>query len=194
MGTSKPPPAEAPVFAAPSLEGASLALRELLREGRPEVEASAHCAVAIDVFSGRYPTDEGGGDVLIQRAIAHADVSKDARDALRELLDRHVSRFAEAQRLDGFAGRRGAQGYRDGGHLPSNDFAGFDCGHALASAKDRTARLRAGLKGAEDLDVRLYAVPFLVARIDRGRGRREEAVVMRREDGAYVYEVCGELG
>lgn len=155
--------------------------------------ASAHCAVAIDVFSGRYPSEEGGADVLIQRAIAHAEVSKDVRDALRELLDRHVSRFAEAQRLDGFSGNRGAQGYRDGGHLPSNDFAGFDCGHALASAKDRTAKLRAGLKGADDLDVRLYAVPFLITRIARGRGRQEEAVVMRREDGTYVYELSAEL-
>jgi len=189
MAASDPPPAVAPVFAVPSLEGASLALRTLLKEGRPEVRATAHCAVAIDVF-----TQE---DVLLQRALAHADVPAIVRDTFRELVDLHVSRFAEAQRIDPHAStaRGGASAgdpYRGGGSLPSNDFAGFPCGFAMAAAEERTARLRARLRQAADLDVRLYAVPFLVAFIDRDRWDRkeEQAVVLRRGDGTYVYELC----
>ena len=82
---------------------------------------------------------------------------------------------------------RGGDAYRGAGPLPSNDFVGFPCGHALATANDRLGKLRARLREASDLDVQLHAVPFL--RIVTARGRkREEAVVMRREDVTYVFE------
>lgn len=203
LDSSDPPPPlsgsspDALVFAPPSIEGATLALRALLREGDPEVRASRQCAVAIDVFNRDL--------VLIQRSIAHDDVPRAVRDAFRELVDRHVNRFAAAQRIDPGAGasfahpsaRRdwggGATDPYRGGFVPSNDFAGFPCGFASEIARQRTSRLRDGLKGAGDLEVRLYAVPFLVVTIARDRmftGREvEEAVVMRAEDGAYVYEV-----
>lgn len=190
MAASDHPPESTPIFAAPSLEGAKLALRALLRDGAPDVRSAAHCAVAIDVF-----TQEG---VLLQRAIAHADVPRGVRAAFTELVDRSVSRFAEAQRLDRHAGAadgrsRGGGAYRGGGTLPSNDFAGFECGFALATAEHRVAGLRARLREASELDVHLYAVPFLVATILRGRRRkREDAVLMRREDGTYVFELSEE--
>jgi hypothetical protein len=150
------------------------------------VRTTPHCAVAIDVFTHE--------DVLLQRALAHADVPAIVRDTIRELVDRHVSRFAEAQRIDPHASSagRGGDPYRGGGSLPSNDFAGFPCGYALAEAQDRTAKLRARLRQAADLDVRLYAVPFLVAFIDRDHrgGEEEQAVVLRRGDGTYVHDLC----
>lgn len=189
MSTSDPP-TEKSYFAPPSLEGARLALRPLLQKGEPRVDAKPLCAVAIDVFT------EGG--VLVQRALAHADVEPKVRDALRELVDRHVTRFAEAQRLDapGIAWQRGGGDPYRGSAVVSNDFAGFDCGHALAVSKARVARLRAGLRNADDLDVHLYAVPFLLARIARGRSHeaRQEVVILRRDDGAYVYEPVPEPG
>lgn len=190
------PPGPAPVFAVPSLEGATIALRALLRERALSITATPHCAVAIDVFTQ--------DDVLIQRALAHAEVPAVVRNAFREAIDRTVTRFAEAQRIDAGAtvshahararvdgGASAGDPYR-GGFVPSNDFAGFPCGYALATAKDRTAKLRAGLKGAGDLDVRLYAVPFLVATIVRekwiGLAEREELIVLRGGDGTYHYE------
>jgi hypothetical protein len=189
MAASDHPPDVKPVFAAPSLEGARLALRALLREGSPEVRATPCCAVAIDVF-----TLDG---VLLQRAIAHADVPAHVRAAFGEVVDRNVSRFAAAQRVDAHAGAmsggsRGGDPYRGAGSLPTNELAGFPCGHAMAVAQDRVARLRARLREASDLDVHLYAVPFLLAVIARGKrpSKREEVVVMRREDGTYVFERC----
>jgi hypothetical protein len=188
MAASDPPPSMAPVFAVPSAEGATLALGELLREGKPAVTTTPRCAVAIDVFTH--------DDVLLQRALAHADVPANVRDAFRELIDRHVSRFAEAQRIDAHAATGGArtrgEPYRGGGApLPSNDFAGFPCGHAMAAANERITKLRARLREAAELDVRLYAVPFLVASIERRR-EKQQAVVMRRGDGMYVYGLAVE--
>jgi hypothetical protein len=187
-----------PIFAVPSLEGAKIALRAILREGSPKVTATPHCAVAIDVFTQ--------DDVLIQRALAHAEVTPPVRDAFRELTDRTITRFAAAQRIDAGAntsyqhpsarhdGGAGAGDPYRGGYVPSNDFAGFSCGYALATAQSRTAKLRAGLKGAGDLDVRLYAVPFLVVTIVReswlGSAEHEALVVLRREDGTYEHEAC----
>jgi len=184
------PPQEKSYFAPPSLEGAKLALRSLLQEGAQSVTAKQLGAVAIDVFT------EGG--VLVQRALAHAEVTPKVRDAVRELVDRHVTRFAEAQRLDAPDGawrRGGGDPYRGGGVVASNDFAGFDCGYALAVSKARVAKLRATLKNADALDVHLYAVPFLLTRIARGRShdRAEEVVILRRDDGTYVYETVSEL-
>jgi hypothetical protein len=193
-------PKAAPVFAVPSLEGARIALRKRLNQANLKVTATPHCAVAIDVFT----RDE----VLIQRALAHAEVSPRVRDAFRELTDRTISRFADAQRIDAGAnasyvhpsarrdggGGAGGDPYR-GGFVPSNDFAGFACGYALGIAQNRTAKLRDGLKGAGDLEIRLYAVPFLVATIVREGwlgvdDYAEEVVVLRRADGAYDYLPC----
>lgn len=163
-----------PVFAAPSIEGARLALPDLLDE-KQRVACEPRCAVAIDVFDVE--------EVLLQRALAHADVQAKIRDVLRELVDRWVTRFAESQRLDARAGRNnGGDPYR-GGTAASNEFAGFDCGYALAVANARVARLQASLRNVAELDVRLYAVPFLVIALEDAH-----AVVMRREDGAYVHE------
>jgi hypothetical protein len=171
-----------PIFAVPSLEGATMALRSLLVEGHPVVTATSCCAVAIDVFSER--------DVLIQRAIAHAEVEKDVRFALSELLDRHVSRFAEAQRIDAAAANRSADPYR-GGMVQSNDFHGFPVGYASSIARDRVAKLRSSLRSADLLEVHLYAVPFLVVEVDRGyRSAKQSSVVLRAPNGAYVYETC----
>lgn len=176
---------EGPVFAAPSLEGAARALRDLFQgdgredeEDAPRVKARRACAVAIDVLA-----PDG---MLVQRALAHADVPGNVRDAFRELVDRTIMRFAESQRLDAI---RGGDPYR-GGVLASNDFAGFDIGHASAVARDRVAKLRGSLRSAADLDIRLYAVPFLhlvIARRDPTMPD-DEVVVLRAEDGAYVYE------
>jgi hypothetical protein len=172
MSASSPPPSPRAVFAAPSLEGARLALRELLPDGaRPH--ATPQCAVAIEV--------RNADGILLQRALAHADVPKPVRDALRDLVDRHVARFAEAQALD----RAQGSAYR-GGIVASNDFAGFPVGYAAAVARDRVASLRARLREAMDLDVRLFAVPFLV--VHGAVGDEEEVVILRKEDGAYVYE------
>jgi hypothetical protein len=162
-----------PVFAAPSIEGARLALPDLLGK-RQRVACDGRCAVAIDVFDVE--------QVLLQRALAHADVQPKIRDALRELIDRSVTRFAESQRLDARAERRNGDPYR-GGNVAGNEFAGFDCGYALAMANARVARLQASLRNVDALDVRLYAVPFLVIAIEDAH-----AVVMRREDGTYVHE------
>jgi hypothetical protein len=187
-----------PVFAVPSLEGAKMALKTLLRDGNPNVTATPYCAVAIDVFTR--------DDVLIQRALAHAEVAPRVRDAFRELIDRTITRFADAQRIDAGAntsyvhpsarhdaGAQTGDPYR-GGFVPSNEFAGFSCGFALATAQSRTAKLRDGLKGAGDLEVRLYAVPFLLATIVRerwgGEPDQEEVVVLRREDGTYEHLSC----
>lgn len=163
-----------PVFAAPSLEGVRLALPELLGK-KQNVACEARCAVAIDVFDVE--------QVLLQRALAHADVPPKIRDVLRELVDRWVTRFAESQRLDARAGSRSGDPYRGGNMAASNEFAGFDCGHAFAIANARVARLRASLRNADELDIRLYAVPFLVIRLEDAH-----AVVMRREDGTYVHD------
>ncbi len=161
-------------FTPPSLEGAQLALEEL--DGG-KVDATRHCAVAIDVFNRE--------NILIQRALAHAEVPAPIRDAFRELVDRSITRFADAQDLD--ARPRGAGGPYRGGMVDSNELAGFDCGYALAVARGRVAKLRASLQSGDDLVVRLFGVPFLVARITRGRSL-ERAVIMRQEDGGYVYE------
>jgi hypothetical protein len=204
MESDPPPPLSGPgpgaaVFAAPSIEGATLALRALLRDGGPEVRASRQCAVAIDVLDRDH--------VLIQRSIAHDDVPPPVRDALRELVDRHVRRFAAAQRIDPSAAasfahpsarrdRGGAAGASDpyrGGFVPNGEFAGFPCGFASETARQRTSRLRDGLKGAGDLEVRHYAVPFLLVTIARDHvlaaREVESAVVMRAEDGTYVYSM-----
>jgi hypothetical protein len=175
-----------PVFAPPSIEGARLALKSLLVQGGPRLDVAQHCAVAIDVYDA-----EG---TLVQRALAHPDVQSPVRDAFRELVDRTIERFAESQRLDAMemssaAARRGAgDPYRGGpSMLASNDFAGFDCGHSLAVAKARVAKLNASLRNAADMDIRLYGVPFLHARILRGSDF-QQAVIMRKEDGEYVFE------
>ena len=162
-----------PVFAAPSIEGVRLAMPDLLGKRQPVV-CEARCAVAIDVFDVE--------QVLLQRALAHADVQPRVRDVLRELVDRWVTRFAESQRLDARAQHRNGDPYR-GGNVASNEFAGFDCGYALATANARVARLQSSLRSVDELDIRLYAVPFLVIAIDDAH-----AVVMRREDGTYVHE------
>lgn len=167
-----------------------MALRDLFRsDGRdhaekPQVKAQRACAVAIDVLA-----PDG---VLVQRALAHADVPGEVRDAFRELVDRTITRFAEAQRLDAM---RGGDPYR-GGVLASNDFAGFDIGYASAVARDRIAKLRASLRSAADLDIRLYAVPFLHLVIARGDPSEpdDEVVVLRAEDGAYVHEAVVQRG
>src|SRR5437868_4296559 len=78
-------------FAAPSIEGAKLAL-PLLVDGDPDLQVFKLCAVAIDVFDA-----EG---TLIQRALAHAEVGTEVREGFRELVDRSVTRFADAQDLD----------------------------------------------------------------------------------------------
>ena len=130
--------------------------------------------MAIDVFDVE--------QVLVQRALAHADVKANIRDVLRDLIDRWVTRFAESQRLDARAEHRNGDPYR-GGNVASNQFAGFDCGYALAVANARVARLHASLRKFAELDVRLYAVPFLVIAIEDAH-----AVVMRREDGTYIHE------
>src|SRR5687767_14431599 len=101
-----------PVFAAPSIEGVRLALPDLLGKKQP-VACEARCAVAIDVFDVE--------EVLLQRALAHADVQANIRDVLRELIDRWVTRFAESQRLDARAERRTGDAYR-GGNVASNEF------------------------------------------------------------------------
>lgn len=182
---------EGPVFAAPSLEGAARALRDLFRgDGRedpekaPRVKERRACAVAIDVLAA--------DGVLLQRALAHADVPRNVRDAFRELVDRTITRFAESQRLDAM---RGGDPYR-GGALASNDFAGFDVGYASAVARDRIAKLRGSLRSSADLDIRLYAVPFLHLVIDRRDPSvpDEEVVVLRAEDGAYVHEAVAQRG
>jgi hypothetical protein len=164
-------------FAAPSLEGAQKALKPLLVEGKPDVDASKHCAVAIDVFN-----EEG---TLIQRALAHPEVPVEIRDAFRELVDRSITRFADAQDLD--ATREALGGPYRGGFVDSNDFAGFDCGYALAVARGRVAKLRASLKSGDELRVRLFGVPFLVVAIRRKD--TEQAVVLRKDDGTYVFEL-----
>jgi hypothetical protein len=162
-----------PVFAAPSIEGVRLALPDLLGKRQP-VACMGRCAVAIDVFDVE--------QVLLQRSLAHAEVQAKVRDALRELVDRCVTRFAESQRVDAGAERRNGEPYR-GANVASNQFAGFDCGYALAIANARVARLEASLRNVDDLDVRLYAVPFLII-----ANEDTHAVVMRREDGTYVHE------
>ncbi|MBS2014778.1 MAG: hypothetical protein JST00_17955 [Deltaproteobacteria bacterium] len=175
--------ADTPFFLRPSEEGARLALKSLLVQGGPQVEIASHCAVAIDVY------DVEG--TLVQRALAHADAPSPVRDAFRELVDRAVSRFAESQRLDAMelARRGAADPYRGGfAAAASNEFAGFDCGHALATANTRLAKLRASLRDAASMDIRLYAVPFLHARIVRD-DRFEQAVILRKEDGEYAYEL-----
>jgi len=164
-------------FAPPSLEGASLALKELLVEGRPNLLESKQCAVAIDVFN-----PEG---ILIQRALAHAAVSMPVRDAFRELVDRAITSFADAQDLDAARATEGGP-YR-GGFIDSNEFSGFDCGYALAIARGRVAKLRSSLKSADALVVRLFAIPFLVVDITRESSR--EVVILRKDDGTYVFEL-----
>lgn len=167
--------AEAPaVFAAPSLEGARLALKSLFVEEAEDVKSEGYAAVAIDVFTAE--------DVLLDRAIAHADVPATVRDAVRELLDRTVTRFAAAQEL---GGARDAP-YR-GPAASSYEFAGFDCGHALTVARQRVSRLEREMARFAALTVRLYAVPFLVVSM-RVRSERSEYVVLRSEDGAYGAE------
>lgn len=185
-GTLPSPADGGPLFATPSEEGAKLALKSLLVQGGPRLEVAPYCAVAIDVY------DVEG--TLVQRALAHPDVQSPVRDAFRELVDRTVNRFAESQRLDSMemsfaaARRGGGDPYRGGpGMAASNDFAGFDCGHALAVAKARLAKLNAGLRNAADMDIRLYAVPYLHVRILRD-GDFQQAVIMRKEDGEYVFE------
>ena len=157
-----------PFFVVPSLEGARLALEDLAFSS-----ATTHCAVAIDVF------DLEG--VLIQRSLAHADVPRGMRDAFRELVDRTVSRFADAQELDRVRAIMAANPYRDG-VVASNEFAGFDVGYASAVAHQRVENLKKSLR-VDALDLRLYAVPFLVA-----RAGRTQHVVMRAPDGTYVAE------
>jgi hypothetical protein len=164
-------------FAPPSLEGARLALKALLVEGKPSVDASKHCAVAIDVF------DEEG--ILIQRALAHPAVPLEIRDAFRELVDRSITRFADAQDLD--MTRTSPGGPYRGGFVDSNELVGFDCGYALAVARARVAKLRDGLKSADRLRVRLFGVPFLLVTITRRE--TERAVVLRKNDGSYVFEL-----
>jgi hypothetical protein len=165
-----------PVFAAPSAEGAKLALERPLLRDTSAVAVRGACAVVIDVFNQE--------NILIQRAIAHADEGPEVRAAFAEAIDRNVTLFADAQQLEVISSR--GDPYR-GGALPTNDFAGFDCGHARAIARDRVARVRAGLRNVADLDIRMYAVPFLVLSCTRDK-RRERHVVLRSEDGAYVYE------
>ena len=129
----------------------------------------------------------------MQRALAHPDVPEQVRDAFRELVDRTIERFAESQRMDDRERRAASDPYRGGyGAAASNDFAGFDCGYALAVAKARLAKLNASLRSAADMDVRLYAVPFLHLRIRRGHDT-QEVVIMRTEDGEYVFESVAEV-
>lgn len=157
-----------PFFVVPSLEGARLALEELAF-----TSATNQCAVAIDVF------DLEG--VLIQRSLAHADVPREMRDAFRELVDRTVTRFADAQDLDRVRAMMTGNPYREG-VVASNEFAGFDVGYASAVAHQRVDNLRKSLR-VDALDLRFYAVPFLVA-----RAGRTQYVVMRAPDGTYVAE------
>lgn len=177
--------AQSPLFAAPSEEGAKLAMKSLLVQGGPHVHTRPCCAIAIDVYDA-----EG---TLVQRALAHPDVPEPVRDAFRELVDRTIERFAESQRMDDRERRAASDPYRGGyGAAASNDFAGFDCGYALAVAKARLAKLNASLRSAADMDVRLYAVPFLHLRIRRGQDA-QEVVIMRTEDGEYVFESVAEV-
>ncbi len=181
-----PPAPLPPIFAVPSEEGARLALRGLFLHATASIDPL--CAVAIDVV------DRDG--VLIQRTLVLPEAPAPVRDAFREAVDRNVTRFAESQRLDAMepspaaALRRagGADPYRGGPALAaSNEIAGFDCGHAFAVAKARLAKLNATLRSATDMDIRLYAVPFLWARFLRP-SEREEAVILRSDDGSYVFE------
>lgn len=157
-----------PYFVVPSLEGARLALEDLAL-----TSATTHCAVAMDVF------DLEG--VLIQRSLAHADVRREVRDAFRELVDRTVTRFADAQELDKVRALMAGNPYRDG-VVASNEFAGFDVGYASAVAHQRVHALEKSLR-LDTLEVRYYAVPFLVA-----RAGVTHHVVMRAPDGTYVAE------
>ena len=178
MSEVVPDDAEEAYFAPPSLDGAKLALKKLLVDDNAKVDfCSNHCAVAIDVLD-----PEG---TLIQRALAHPSVPLEIRDAFRELVDRSITRFSDAQDLDRTRASSGGP-YRES-FVDSNDVTGFDCGYALAVARGRVAKLRASSKSGDALDVRLYAVPFLVVSITR-RGETQQAVILRKDDGAYVYE------
>lgn len=157
-----------PIFAVPSLEGARLALEELAI-----TSVTTHCAVAIDVFNA-----EG---ILIQRSLAHADVPRELRDAFRELVDRTITRFADAQDLERARTVLTGSAYRESA-VASNEFAGFDVGYASAVAHRRVDVLKKSLR-LDALDLRLYAVPFLGARA----GSKQYAV-MRTSDGTYVAE------
>ena len=165
-----------PVFAPPNEEGARRALPALRARGGT-VEVARHCAVVIDVYDRE--------DVLIQRAIAHADVPKEVKRAFAEVVDRCVSRFSDSQLVDRLT--RGSAGPYRGSALATNEIAGFDYGFAAAVARERVTRLRDSLRSGPDLDVRMYAVPFLLSQHVQN-GYVERAVIIRRDDGTYEHE------